>query len=362
MENIPVFVGLDYHSASVQVCVVDQQGRMLVNKRCGNSVFEITQAVGRGREVRSAIVESCCGAADLAEALIDPVKGPAWPVSLAHAGYVSRMKSNPDKSDYSDARLLAELGRAGLVPKVWLPSRAIRGLRKLVRTRAALVDQARATKTRTLGVLRQERISEPGCGRWSKRWMEWIKDERTVSEEGKFVIHLQLGMLAYLREQIALIEKKMAETTREDVAVQMLLGIKGIGVVTAWTMRAMIGRFDRFTSGKHLARFCAVTPRNASSGQRVADSGMIRAGDPLLKTVVIEAAQRLRRYEPRWRALSDAMASRGKPTSVIVGAIANRWLRGLFHQIKHLSADLVPAGRITQEKTYTDNGMATAVA
>ena len=48
--------------------------------------------------------------------------------------------------------------------------------------------------------------------------------------------------------------------------------------------------------------------------------------------------------------------------SVPPAAIANRWLRGLFHQIKHLSADLVPAGRITQEKTYTDNGMAAAVA
>ena len=61
---------------------------------------------------------------------------------------------------------------------------------------------------------------------------------------------------------------------------------------------------------------------------------MIKAGDPQLKSVVIEAAQRLRRYEPRWRELSESMAQRGKPTSVIIGAIANRWLRGLYHAMK----------------------------
>jgi hypothetical protein len=30
------------------------------------------------------------------------------------------------------------------------------------------------------------------------------------------------------------------------------------------------------------------------------------------------------------------MLARGKPASVIIGAVANRWLRGLFHQMKEL--------------------------
>jgi len=106
--------------------------------------------------------------------------------------------------------------------------------------------------------------------------------------------------------------------------------------IAPWTMRALIGQFDRFTSGKQLARFCAVTPRNASSGERVAAVGMVRAGDGQLKNAVIEAAQRLRRYDPRWREFSASMAARGKATSVIIGAIANRWMRWLFHQITEI--------------------------
>ena len=117
MNSVPVFVGLDYHSRSVQVCVVDRAGRVLVNRRCGNSVGEITGVVPAGCDVERAAVESCCGAADLADELR---QAPSWPITLAHPGYVARMKHNPDKSDYSDARMLAELCRAGFVPPVWL--------------------------------------------------------------------------------------------------------------------------------------------------------------------------------------------------------------------------------------------------
>lgn len=335
MENVPVFVGLDYHSKSVQVCVMDQSGKAVVNRRCGNDLVEIVAAVGPGRKVVRVAVESCCGAAELAEGLISQA---GWPVSLAHPGFVARMKHNPDKTDYSDARMLAELCRAGLIPPVWLAPKSIRELRMLVGLRADLVGQIRAIKTRILGALRQQRIAEPTeFGRWCRKWMAWLTgDSCPLSEAGRFVVESHLKALKALGEVLADAEARLAAATAGDAVVEALLKIKGVGAVTAWTMRAMIGRFDRFNSGKQLARFCSVTPRNASSGERVADSGMVKAGNPQLKTVVIEAAQRLRRYEPRWRAMSSSMEARGKSVSVIVGAIANRWLRGLYHTLKEL--------------------------
>jgi transposase len=335
MENVPVFVGLDYHSKSVQVCVMDASGAVLVNRSCGNSVMEIGETIGSGRTVQRAAIESCCGAADLTEALIREL---GWPLSMAHPGYVARMKHNPDKTDYGDAKMLAELSRAGLIPPVWLPPQSVRDLRLLVRQRADLVGNVRSVKTRLLAVLRQQRIAEPReFGRWCKKWLAWLGGKDCgLSVQGRFAVEIYLEELSSLRTLIAKVEARLRTATTDDAIVAALLKIKGVGDVTAWTMRALIGRFDRFSSGKQLARFCAVTPRNASSGQRVADSGMIKAGDPQLKSVVIEAAQRLRRYVPRWQELSTSMAERGKPTSVIVGAVANRWLRGLYHQMKEL--------------------------
>lgn len=334
LESVPVFLGLDYHTKFVQICVVDAEGKVLRNCRRGNSVAELAGALKPEWQVRRAAVESCCGAADLAE---DLAAEAGWPVTLAHPGYVRRMKHNPDKSDYSDSRMLAELCRVGMIPPVWLPPAPIRDLRAMVRRRADVVGRAKALKSRILAELRQQRIVEPEevGGRWTKAWLAWLTSDQTeLSEQGRFIIEMELKELAFLGQQLKTFEKRLRQATREDEIVQRLLAIKGIGEVTAWTMRAMIGRFDRFATGKQLARFCAVTPRNASSGGRGGEAGLIKAGDPLLKSVLIEAAHRLKRHDPRWKTMSERLLARGKAKSVVVAAVANRWIRALFHQMK----------------------------
>jgi len=72
----------------------------------------------------------------------------------------------------------------------------------------------------------------------------------------------------------------------DDTLIAFLMSVPGIGFLTAITIRAEIGRFDRFVSGKQLSRFCGLSPRNASSGERQADAGMIKAGRSQLRVVL----------------------------------------------------------------------------
>lgn len=127
-----VFVGLDYHQEWVQVCVLDVAGKILWNAKCGNDAGRITAMVRRYGEAVQASIEACCGAANLAKELTEQA---GWRIGLAHAGFVARMKQNPDKTDYGDARLLADLVRVGYLPKVWLAPDRIVELRRLTRFR-----------------------------------------------------------------------------------------------------------------------------------------------------------------------------------------------------------------------------------
>lgn len=171
-------------------------------------------------------------------------------------------------------------------------------------------------------------------GRWTRRWLAWLESAEGVSEAGRFTIRTHLAELRWLATHVRETESMLAGRTGSDPVYRRLTAQPGVGKVTAWTMLALIGDFARFRNGKQLARYCAVTPRNASSGQRVADAGLIRAGDPLLKSVLVEAGHRLRRLDARWSAFSRTLEARGKPVSVIVAAIANRWVRWLYHQVK----------------------------
>ncbi len=335
MLKVKYFVGLDYHQHCVQVCVMDSQGKVLRNSTRSNDCAEVAREVPAGGQVFAA-VEACCGAADFAEELMNQT---GWSVDLAHPGYVARIKQSPDKTDWADAKLLADLERVGYLPKVWLAPESIRELRRLVRYRQQQVNQRRNVKLRIRAMLRDHRAKPPAdVNPWTKAWRAWAESCEGLGETSCWILAAHFAEIDTLNASIRTTEKRLTEVTAGDPVVAKLLDQDGIGLVTAVTLRAEIGRFDRFRSGKQLARFCALSPRNASSGQRQADAGLIKAGNRELRRVLIEAAQRLRRLDDRWSAFADRMKERGKPSNVITAAVANRWVRGLYYEMCQLTA------------------------
>jgi hypothetical protein len=249
MKKVTIFVGLDYHQSGVQVCLMDRKGNMLANGMRGNSWEEIAATVPQGARVQAAI-EACCGAADLAEELIAKA---GWSVSLAHPGYVARMKQSPDKSDFTDAQVLAELVRVGYLPRVWLAPAELRDLRRLVR-RQQLVQDRRSTKLRIRALLRDSRAQGPAANAWTKVWLEWLRTTTAVTPQTRWIIASQLDCLKFLEEQIRAVEKQLAEVIKEDRIVQEG-GRRGTG--------------DRC----HLARGNRPLPEPAQRLQRRASSG-----------------------------------------------------------------------------------------
>jgi transposase len=336
MSTVPVSVGLDYHQESVQVCVLDPSGKLLTNRSCSNSTQAIRAVVERCGRTVTAALEACCGAADLAHELSQL---PGWSVSLAHPGYVARIKQSPDKSDYSDARLLADLVRVKYLPKVWLAPQYIRELRQMIRYRQQQVDERRNVKLRILAVLREHRIGKASMNSWTKGWFAWLKTIE-LNDNARWIVDRHLQRLDSLTREIKLVEQRLSSMVAKDPVIQQLRTFQGVGPITAMTLRAEIGRFDRFRNGKQLARFCGLSPCNASSGNRVADAGLIKAGQPQLRATLVQAAHVLIRHDERWMKFANQMRRRGKPGSVIAAAVANRWLRWLFHQsqVKEVAA------------------------
>lgn len=332
MASVDVFVGLDYHQDQVQVCVLNREGKVLCNQSVPNHTKTIQRVAQRYGKVNAAAVEACCGSAHLADELVEH----GWSISLSHPGFVTRMKQNPDKTDFGDARLLADLVRVGYLPKVWLAPAQLRRLRHLVRHRHTLADQRRNVKLRIRALLRENRIRSPKhCNAWTKAWLHWVKTDAPLEGEDRWLMNEHLDELQRLLLKIREVEKMLKERADDDAVIAKLLEFKGVGMITAVTMRAEIGRFDRFRNGKQLSRFCGVTPRNASSGNRQADAGLIKAGNPQLRRVLIELAHRLiNSMDKRWFGLATKLLSQGKKKNVVVAAVANRWVRWLHHQVQ----------------------------
>lgn len=333
MTMLPVYVGLDYHEDTIRVCILEQDGKLVLNRNEPNDVRRVAAVIQVRGQPASVAVEACCGAADFATKL-GALTG--WNVRLAHPGYVQRMKRGPDKTDGGDAALLADLLRTNHLPEVWLADSTTRQLRRLVRYRGGLKAERKNVKLRIRALLREERVPQPGVSPWTKAWRQWLLTALS-GEQSQWVMQRLLEQLARLETDLAAVEERMAQATANDADTQRLLSLPGIGLVTAVMLRAEIGRFDRFRSGKQLSRFCGVTPCNASSGRRQADAGLIHAGSSELRAVLIQTAQRLPRCDPHWREMK-AQLCRTKPANVATCAIANRWLRRLYHVMKQPAA------------------------
>src|SRR5690606_10000979 len=93
MTSVTRFVGLDYHQDSVQVCVMDSDGNVLANRSVENDWDAIVSCVGDvdpdvdPNDVSvTAAIESCSGAAHLAEELMERA---GWTVTLGHPGIIN---------------------------------------------------------------------------------------------------------------------------------------------------------------------------------------------------------------------------------------------------------------------------------
>lgn len=327
-------VGIDYHQSSLRVTVLGPDGRRYGSRDVGNSVESVMEYVSGHGAVKGVAIEACTGSANFADEL--RAKS-GWVVELCHPGYVQRMRHNPDKTDASDSWLLADLHRVGYLPKVWLAPEELRDLRTLVRHRARCTAEARDTKLRIRALLRRERVKVPAEIRdvWSKKkGMPWLSSLQCFSPETQWVFEDLLSQLRHTLEREAASIARLSTLAERDPLIQRLMMEKGVGLLTATALRAEVGTFTRFTTGKELSRFCGLTPRNASSGQRQADSGMIKAGNAVLRTSLIQVGHLLSRYHPDYRVYAQQMLERGKHKCVIIAAVANRWLRRMFYDLR----------------------------
>ena len=234
MTNCTVFAGIDYATAFVQVCVLDRDGRQLGNRRCANDWKELSSYVESfGIQVRASI-EACTGAASLAEELLQHA---GWSIDLAHPGYVERMKRNPDKTDFTDARMLADLVRVGYLPRVWLAPPAIRELRRLVRYRQDLANRRQTLKLRIGALLRDHRILAPSWRPWTVGWRAWVK-AIDLPEQTRWILDRSLEDLHSTEQRIANSEAQLIKATEQDRFVEQMQQMPGIGLVTACVMRA----------------------------------------------------------------------------------------------------------------------------
>jgi len=131
-------VGIDLHGSRSHVAVIDEQGELSLSRRIANDPDIFLELLGGLSGETQIAVEATYGWEWLAELLEDA----GYELHLAHPLRTKAIASARVKTDAVDARTLAQLLRADLLPEAYVAPRELRDLRDLLRQRVALTLHA----------------------------------------------------------------------------------------------------------------------------------------------------------------------------------------------------------------------------
>jgi transposase len=195
------------------------------------------------------------------------------------------------KADRFDARTLAELLAAGLLPRVWLGDERTRVLRRLTSRRTQLVRRRSRLKNEVSAVLMRNLIGRPPVSDlFGKRGRAWLA-ELELPEDERDTIDACLRQLDFLAGELATLDRRIAEQALGSAEIRRLMTIPGVDVTSAATMIAVIGAVSRFPTSRHLVGYVGLDPSVRQSGLSAARLGHIsKRGSSAARHVLVEAA------------------------------------------------------------------------
>jgi len=137
-----------------------------------------------------------------------------------------------------------------------------------------------------------------------------------------------------VREQIAVLHRRLLAIVRDDEVCRRLMTIPGVGSVVALTYRAAVDVPARFRKSKSVGAVFGLTCSRDQSGERDRPGAISRCGDEMMRTMLYEAAQCMLVRSTRWswlKAWAMQIAKRRGIKRAIV-ALARR-LAVIMHRI-----------------------------
>jgi transposase len=336
-------IGIDVHKVASQLCIRTDDGGF-VEQRIATTHAAFAKHLG-GRARARVLLESSTESEWVARCL--EALGHEVIVADPNFAPMYATRSRKIKTDRRDARALCEACELGAYRAAHRSSDAARGRRAQVAVREALVSSRTKYIALARALVRQEghRVGSGSAGTFVTR-----VEAQELPEPVRARIAPLLTALRGLTAQIAALDKELAQSARADAVAHRLCTVPGIGPVTATTFVAVVDSVARFDSAKEVRAYVGLVPRELSSGELRLRGRITKAGNRRLRTLLVEAAWSILRYEHtetqavRAWALRIA-ARRGKRIAAVALA---RKLAGILYAMWRDSSDFgQPARRCT---------------
>ena len=291
------YVGLDVSKEETSICVMNGSGEVLWSGKASSDPETLLRALKEAAPCAQRIVLET---GTLSPWLARGLRAHGLPVDVIDARQAHGvMKLQLNKSDASDARLLAEIARTGFCRPVAVISEAAQKQRMLLKARAHLVRQRRDTENTMRGLLSSLGIRFP---KGSARLVERIRAALVQTPELSAIIEPLLASAEVLGAEIKRLDAEIRDRAKRNPACALLMTVPGVGPITALAFAATIDEAGRFAKSRSVGAYLGLTTRRHQSGEIDYSGRISKQGDAMLRSLLYEAANsmlcRVRRAHP----------------------------------------------------------------
>ena len=200
-----------------------------------------------------------------------------------------------------------------------------------VKSRTALANQIRGLLGE-YGVVLQPGIKQVRAG------VPVLLDTDELPELFKRLLSQLYAHLCELDAQVEQIEAELKAWFKHSEDARRIEKIPGIGWLTATALVASIGDARSFKSGRQLAAWLGLVPRQHSTGGKPKLLGISKRGDAYLRTLIIHGARAAIRFVDRDRSPTGQCVrdlEQRRPKNVAVVARANKHARIVWALLAH---------------------------
>jgi transposase len=280
-------VGIDLHRKRSHVAAVDERGGELFSRRIANDPDTFVALLGELDGESKIALEATYGWEWLADLLEDH----GYELHLAHPLRTKAIASARVKTDAVDARTLAHLLRADLLPEAYVAPRELRDLRDVLRQRVVLTHMRSALKNRVHALIARQGIQRTHADLFGSGGRRFL-DDVGLRPDPRARLETLLRLIADFDREIDALAHEIDRRAKHDPRVDVLCQIYGIGRYLGMLIVAEIGAIERFPSARHLCAWAGLPPTVRSSDARARLGHISGQGSKALRWALVEAAQK----------------------------------------------------------------------
>jgi transposase len=282
-----VYAGLDVSDKSTHICVVDGDGAVLRRDVVASDPEVLAKWLGKHcPDLTRVVLETGPLSTFLYHGLVERAV-PIECICARHAKGVLAARIN--KSDVHDAEGLAQLARTGCFKRVHMKASATHIDRAALRIRAQLITTRVAMGNQLRGLLKLFGLRLGAARTPGKRRERLIALYQQRPDLEPLFAPLVASM-EMIEEQLRASNRLLEERASADPVCNRLMSVPGVGPITALTFTASIEDPHRFARSEDVGAYAGLVPRRSQSGERDVRGYISKAGDPMLRRSLYEAA------------------------------------------------------------------------